>query len=283
MNKLTDRVDTINNTLIQHGKENDRIYIMKINDTKENAKKLIADIDSLAKTNKYTKIFAKVPEYLKDIFEKNGYLIEAKIPKFFNGKDNCFFMAKYLNRDRSKNKAEKLTKEVLETSLNKTNSKSLSLDKRYCIKKCSEENIEDICKLYGEVFETYPFPIFDPNYIKNTMKDNVIYFGAFVKDKLVAISSIELYREDETAEMTDFSTHPDYRGENLSLHLLNEMEKELKTLEIPTAYTIARSVSFGMNSTFSKLNYSYAGTLINNTNIGGQIESMNVWFKSIEN
>lgn len=34
-----------------------------------------------------------------------------------------------------------------------------------------------------------------------------------------------------------------------------------------------------MNVTFSKLNYNYGGTLINNTNISGDLESMNVWYK----
>ncbi len=37
----------------------------------------------------------------------------------------------------------------------------------------------------------------------------------------------------------------------------------------------------GMNITFAKTGYTYAGTLINNTNISGRLESMNVWYKHI--
>jgi hypothetical protein len=44
-------------------------------------------------------------------------------------------------------------------------------------------------------------------------------------------------------------------------------------------FTIARARSTGMNVTFAKNGYSFAGTLINNTNISGRIESMNVWYK----
>ena len=48
-----------------------------------------------------------------------------------------------------------------------------------------------------------------------------------------------------------------------------------------TAYTIARAISPGMNITFAKAGYKFSGTLINNTNISGGIESMNVWYKSL--
>ena len=40
-------------------------------------------------------------------------------------------------------------------------------------------------------------------------------------------------------------------------------------------------MSAGMNITFSKNGYKYGGTLVNNTDISGQIESMNVWFKNL--
>ena len=47
------------------------------------------------------------------------------------------------------------------------------------------------------------------------------------------------------------------------------------------AYTIARALSFGMNITFARRGYLFAGTLVNNTNISGRIESMNVWYKRL--
>jgi hypothetical protein len=37
-----------------------------------------------------------------------------------------------------------------------------------------------------------------------------------------------------------------------------------------------------MNITFGRRGYRYAGTLVNNTWIGGAIESMNVWYKILE-
>jgi len=59
------------------------------------------------------------------------------------------------------------------------------------------------------------------------------------------------------------------------------MENELKKFNIHKAYTIARANSYGMNITFAKANYTFAGKLTNNTNISGDIESMNVWYKKL--
>jgi hypothetical protein len=83
--------------------------------------------------------------------------------------------------------------------------------------------------------------------------------------------------------MTDFATLPEYRGNNLSVSILSAMEKEMQKQKITTLYTIARLNSVPMTKTFLKLNYTYAGTLIKNTNIAGRIESMNVLFKHLPN
>ena len=81
--------------------------------------------------------------------------------------------------------------------------------------------------------------------------------------------------------MTDFAVLEKYRGNNLACHLLGAMEEKLPELGVKTAFTIARAKSFGMNITFAKSGYTYSGTLVNNTDISGQIESMNVWYKNI--
>ena len=59
------------------------------------------------------------------------------------------------------------------------------------------------------------------------------------------------------------------------------MGKAMKLKGIKTAYTIARAKSAGMNITFSKAGYKFGGRLKNNTNIFGNIESMNVWYKHL--
>ena len=123
--------------------------------------------------------------------------------------------------------------------------------------------------------------IFDGNYILKTMNKNINYFGIFENEKLVALASSEMDLVNLNTEMTDFATLHEYRGNNFSFHLLKEMEKDAKAKGIKTAYTIARAKSTGINMTFTKMDYEFGGTLINNTNICGNIETMNVWYKTL--
>ena len=39
------------------------------------------------------------------------------------------------------------------------------------------EDAEEMVNVYRTVFSTYPFPIFDPRYLRETMEDNLVYFG----------------------------------------------------------------------------------------------------------
>ena len=67
----------------------------------------------------------------------------------------------------------------------------------------------------------------------------------------------------------------------LARQLLVFMEAQMISKGLTTAYTIARARSIGMNITFAQQEYQYNGRLINNTQISGQTESMNVWSKPL--
>lgn len=149
------------------------------------------------------------------------------------------------------------------------------------VRSLSEEEADEISDLYKRVFKSYPFPIHDPNYIRKTMREQIRYFGIREQGNLIALSSAEMDPDAENAEMTDFATLPEARGKRTAYHLLCAMEKEMQMLGIKTVYTIARLNSLPMNKTFLKHGYTYSGTLINNTNIAGSIESMNVLYKHI--
>ena len=145
----------------------------------------------------------------------------------------------------------------------------------------TKDDAEAITQVYREVFETYPFPIHDPEYILQTMEENFIYFTLWDGDRLAAVSSSEMYPAYGNVEMTDFATLPHYRGNGGAQFLLRTMEAEMRKRGIANAYTIARAYSFGMNITFARNGYSFGGTLTNNTNISGSMESMNVWYKTL--
>ncbi len=137
-----------------------------------------------------------------------------------------------------------------------------------------------MAEIYRRVFATYPFPIHDPEYLQSTMHGATVYFGVWKDGKIAALSSAEMDPRSGSVEMTDFATLPEYRGNGLALFLLQKMEEEMKSRGIRSLYTIARAYSFGMNITFARNGYRFGGTLTNNTNICGNLESMNVWYKS---
>lgn len=278
--KMSDHITKVGKSIIQHGKENDRIYLLKLHI--EDVSNIISELELLISKYKYTKIFAKVPAYAKHFFLNNDYKVEVHIPNFYNGNEDVFFMAKYFSPERKYNSNKKEISAILETAFKKANIDEVpKLKEAFYYQKCTAQDVEQMADLYKKVFTTYPFPIHDPNYLIKTMDNDVEYFGIWEKDTLIALASSEKDIHGQNAEMTDFATLPEYRGNNLSVFLLKRMEEEMKTQEIKTVYTIARAVSYGMNITFSKLGYNYGGTLINNTNICNNLESMNVWYKSL--
>lgn len=278
-----DTIIKIKNSKIQHGLSNNRIYLMHLE--KSDMPNIMDELDSLSAVNGYSKIFAKVPGPECPKFLEKGYVSEAAIPGFFKGAEECIFMSKYLDPKRGFEVDRKLNSRVLSTAISKRNSSSLSNESDICsgfsFRIAVPKDSSQMAHLYSNVFNSYPFPIFDPEYIKSTMDESLVYFCAWKGSELAAVSSCEMDVENYNVEMTDFAVLPKYRGKGLSLFLLGQMEILMRQKGIKTAYTIARANSFGMNSTFSKCGYSFAGRLVKNTQIGGTIEDMNVWYKPL--
>lgn len=274
-------MEYIGKSLVQHGESNKRIYLMKLNHGDYPG--IVNDLINMAKKNNYTKVFAKVPEKFTEMFTGAGFIEEAFIPEFYNGAEKALFLSYYLDKYRkelSKDEKSEIEKNI-QIAKNKAHTKKdITLKPQFSMRRLTEEDAEQLTKLYKVVFETYPFPIHDPEFIKKTMKDYIIYYGIFDGEKLIAASSAETDDSSQNAEMTDFATYPDYRGHSFANILLEMMENDLSG-DFKTLYTIARSFSAGMNITFARAGYIFTGTLINNTNISGRIESMNVWYKRI--
>ena len=277
---MPDTVKEIGNSVIQFGKHNDRVYIIKAHDSDMPA--LLTQVDSLANTGDYSKIFAKVPMQLKETFENKGFTEEAAIPGFYNGQRDVYFMSKFRKQERGIVTNKPNLDEVLKIAEKKKNEPSTkTLPELFSLKRLKAKDSEQIANIYHRVFESYPFPIHDPEYIRKTMDENFIYYGIFSGKELAAVSSAEMDEKGSNAEMTDFATKPFFRGRSLANHLLGLMEKDMQERGIKMLYTIARAISAGMNITFARAGYEFAGTLVNNTNISGSIESMNVWYKKL--
>ena len=281
---MQDKIEKIGNaSIIQHGQLNKRVYLMKLDST-DCPLTIIQEINKLARENKYTKIFCKIPASAAPLFLANGFLPEAQIPAFYNNEEAAFFVSKFLSSDRlleiETDRLSDLSKLLNEQKSMSIGAKSASTD-GITLRRLDKADYEQITEIYREVFVTYPFPIYNPGFILKSIEDGTQYYGAEIEGKLVALASAEIDKKGKNAEMTDFATLPQFRGRSLAVLLLGEIEKAMKVQGITTLYTIARLNSVGMNKTFLKMNYCYSGTLIKNTHIAGKIESMNVLYKHI--
>lgn len=277
----SDLIEEFGRSIVQHGPENDRIYLMKLNQS--DVPEIITKIDSLAALHNYSKSFIKIPSSLQDFFIAAGYLIEARVPGLFKGEEDGLFMARYYHDERRIDHDAELVKKVLETADQKAESfHAVHLPDGCVCRLANPDNCYQMSKLYLQTFASYPFPIDNPEYLATTMVENVRYAGIWKGDQLLALASAEVDFLNSNAELTDFATHPDWRGHGLANLLLHFLENELHLLGIKTGYTIARATSYGMNICFAQNGYHFAGTLIKNTQIAGSLESMNVWYKPIE-
>ncbi len=269
-----------NNTLIQHGKLNDRIYLMKLHNNDQHD--IINDLETLADRKGYSKIFCKIPAAYAPSFLAKGFITEAIIPKFYNFEEDAFFISKFTHKDRlaglEKEKLLEFSKLLRTHTVAKSN---YQLDSHFSYRLLKPEDASDIANIYKAVFKSYPFPIHEADYIEKTMKENIFYFGITHNQQLVAVSSAETDSGSGSCEMTDFATLPEYRGKKLAQILLNIMEDYILKKNYKTVYTIARLHSIPMNKTFFNAGYKYAGSLLMNTNIGGKIETMNVLYKHL--
>jgi lysine 2,3-aminomutase len=280
---MNNTFEKLGHSLIHHGKTSNRIYLIKFN-WKDQAN-LFQELDTLAARESYSKIIAKVPAKAIPLFLTNDYLIEASIPGYFNGLEDLFFMAKYFSETRGAKPLPVLAGFASQLSKERAlpDRDDLNPDPSFSLSALDESFAEEISCIYKKVFATYPFPIHQPQYILETMNQGTVrYFGVHKEEKLIGLASSEIDHVNKNAEMTDFAVLPEYRGHQLAYSLLIKMEQEMARIGIKTTYTIARLKSIGMNKTFLRAGYQYSGLLINNTNISGNIESMNVYYKPLE-
>ncbi|WP_019614313.1 putative beta-lysine N-acetyltransferase [Psychromonas ossibalaenae] len=282
---LFDTCDLLEGASIQYGPNSSRVYLMSMK--QGNPAQLPAAMHKLAKAQGYGKLFAKVRQCESEHFFNHGFTEEARLPGYYQvmgqGEDALLLCA-YLDPERQIESRTAEYKRVLDLACSNLSGINLSkvtpaphwqvmpLDKMYA---------EEMARLYREVFPSYPFPIHEARYLCVTMSDNVSYFGIKHQGRLIALASAERDLENMAVEMTDFATLPEFRGQHLAEALLDKMESSMEQLGFRQAFTIARAASVGMNRTFAKNDYQYQGRLINNTQISGQIESMNIWCKPL--
>jgi putative beta-lysine N-acetyltransferase len=276
-----DIITRLGSSDVQHGSFNDRVYLMNL--APEDTDRIIPAMEEMAKKYHYSKLFARVPDSAKDRFCAAGYQVEAHIPGMYRGAEDGWFLARYPEPARADpDEALPLTADLLRTAgLQSDGCENATTTPGFVIEETGSKDAGVLAKLYATVFETYPFPIHDPAWLRETMDDGDRYFVVRSGGRVVAASSAEVDASGKNAEMSDFATAPEYRGRGLCPALLKAMERAMRRSGIVTAYAIARAAFYPVNITFARAGYQFGGTLVNDTQICGALESMNVWYKPL--
>lgn len=276
----TDFLVTIGKSLIQHGYYNNRIYLIQVHP--DDIELILHRINYLQLVYSYEKIILKVPRSLERDFKTQDTRIEARIPGYYQGIEDALFLSRFFHIRRAEEDGfNKIQRNIHTCQNNLLPPVQKNYSQEIRIRKANTSDISELCALYKMVFETYPFPICEPYYLKKIMSSGVPFFVAETSNEVIGAGSCEIDAHASAVEMSDLAVNPKYRGYGISKMLLSFMEKHMKENHVKTAFTICRAEPLQINRLFAGFGYQHGGTLIKNTNICGKFESMNIWYKSL--
>lgn len=217
-----------------------------------------------------------------DNFIKAGFQMEGKIDGYFKGED-AFCMSYFIFKNRKSYNEHSKEDLILRQSLNKKDTFNYNdVNLNYHIRNASESDIKDMIKLFFRVFPTYSSEIFSEDYLRSTLNKKVLYKVAVDNDgRIIGTASADLDRENLNAEITNCVTHPHYRNKGILSNIIYSLELDLKNMGFITLYSLSRAIHPGINFVLSKHGYTFRGILVNNCNICGGFEDMNIWVKNI--
>jgi beta-lysine N6-acetyltransferase len=262
----TVRTDNINNRL-------------KIVDYEAISKNALKEIIMFAQKNDFGKIISTCLQKDSILFEDSGFINEGIIKSFYKG-ENAFWYSCFLKAERVLSKHKKREDSIIAMASDKKGTyrhRKTTLE----IRDTTQEDIPMMTDIFKSVFETYPTPVHDEDYLERVMDNRIHFKAAFDNGKLVSIASADMDRKNLNAEITDCATYPQYRGRGLLSRLIKAIEDDLKNMGFYSVYSLSRAINPGINISLSKLGYDYMGRLINNCNICGGFEDMNIWCKKL--
>ncbi|MCU9613621.1 putative beta-lysine N-acetyltransferase [Caldibacillus lycopersici] len=209
-----------------------------------------------------------------------GYQLEAVIDYFFHG-ETAYVFTKYYSQSRITSDFWIKEDDILQSVYTKQPEIMKALPENYHLRTASLTDTEALAALYQRIFTVYPTPMHDPNYIAKQMNKDTIFSVLTYNGKIISAASAEINRKMNNAELTDCATLPEFRKSGFIKILLRDLENKLVQQGIICAYSIARSLSFGMNAAFFQLGYAYRGRLTKNCLIFDKWEDMNVWIKKL--
>jgi len=259
---------------------NQRLRVL--NYTAEDVGPLVLALRKLADANGFDKIIVMASHDDWQGFLRFGYVLEAVL-EYYHGGEDAFVVTKFRSQERlvSPNLMDETLVIERITAMGGVGTPRKEVPPGYEIRLARRDDIFALLELYSEIFDSYPSPLKHASYLEHIFQKESLFAVCVHEGSVVAAASAELMPNKRAAELTDCATRREARGRGLMSHLLLRLERELSDRSYVCAYTMARARSFGMNSVFHNLGYEYTGRLINNCDIYGAYEDMNIWVKDL--
>ena len=208
-----------------------------------------------------------------------GFRVEGELPGFYSGNDAAFVLGAYPDPARGRIGWPEDVAAVRQLLAAQTPHPPRR--NRASTRRATTADAEAIAGLLGRTFAEYPTPSDDPDYVAEAIRDGVPFRLIEVDGQAVACASADLVRSARTAELTDCATDPNHRGNGFMQAILLDLMDDLRDLDYPTAFTLARARIPGMNLAFQRLGFNYCGTMVQSCRIGDGIEDMNIWSRPL--
>lgn len=208
---------------------------------------------------------------------------EGMIESFFNG-ENAHIYAIFLDPKRNHHHLSDQEKNVLRLVHRKKGegpSHRFQLPASFHMRWAKQQDAEQMSILYKTIFKSYPTPMNEPDFIKQMIVDNVYFLVVEHRNDIVSACSAELLQNFRSAELSDCATFREHRSKQLLSYQVAHLIPRLKKIGVGTLFSYSRSTSVGMNLVNAKHGFHYGGRMVQNSNISGSMENMNIWYKTL--
>jgi len=263
---------------------NERIRVL--NYLAEDIKVFVNYLDTLANTCQAGKIIIYASKSDWQEFLSCGFRLEGMMKTYFQG-EPAYCMSRFLSPQRSYSKymvdEDLILNQVWQKGVKKFPDLGNSGNNSDCmIRNLRDEDIDTVMDIFGNVFPTYPSPVEKRSYFENlTGQDGNMMLIAEHKDEIAGIISADIDNKYLCAELTDCITLPEYRGRGIMGILIDSLEEALAEKNLICLYSLTRAGIPPINAVLYNRGYSFGGRLINNCDIGGRYEDMNIWEKNL--
>lgn len=208
---------------------------------------------------------------------------EGMIKSFFNG-ENAHIYAIFLDPDRNHlqlSEREKNVFQLIHRKKGKGPTHRFELPSGFHMRWAKKQDAEQMSILYKTVFKSYPTPMNEPEFIKQLIDEDVYFLVVEHNNYIVSACSAELLQNFRAAELSDCATFREHRSKQLLSYQVAHLIPRLKKIGVRTLFSYSRSKSAGMNLVNAKHGFHYGGRMVQNSNISGSMENMNIWYKNI--